>query len=143
MEGLNVVLLLYVINSSTYYNNYDYSSNLTDEPPSILSHPNNESVVVGGNATFSIEAKATQVDLSYQWLRDGSVLKDDDHYRGVTTSCLSITYVSHEHTGQYWCEVSNTAGCVSSKYSQMTVSKLTLPLYSSISFLAIIIDSVL
>ena len=93
--------------------------------PVIAGDPSNKELQEGQNITLSIKAQQGKI-LSYRWLRDGTILKEDDHYRGVATPCLSITNATPSHTGKYWCEVSNEGGSVSSTPSQLSVSKLTV-----------------
>ena len=74
---------------------------------------------------FSVTA--TGKGLSYQWQKDGVNLTDGSSIRGTTTAKLSITAVQKGDEGGYTCEVTNTAGTVTSKPA-------TLGLGKSISF---------
>ena len=98
--------------------------------PVITEEPSNKELQEGYDTTLSIKTQLGQI-LDYRWLRDCAILKEDDHYRGVATPCLSITNATPSHTGQYWCEVSNEGGSVSSTPSQLSVSKLTVLICST------------
>ena len=54
-----------------------------DEPPSIVSHPDDATVSLGGSATFEVEASGTP-PLEYQWQRDG------EDIAGATSSSYTL-----------------------------------------------------
>ena len=66
------------------------------------------------SVTLAVQAEG--IDLSYQWFKDDIPLKEGqpDCYQGVTTPSLSISRVSPQHKGGYYCLVSNEEGQVTS-----------------------------
>ena len=75
--------------------------------PSITTPPANETVVVGGTATFSVVASGTQ-PLSFQWQHDNTNLI------GATSSSLMLTNVQVSAAGSYAVIVTNAAGSITS-----------------------------
>lgn len=58
------------------------------------------------NLTMTVDAERT--DLNYQWLKDGApISSEDDLYHGMTTSSLTISQASMEHSAEYQCVIEN------------------------------------
>jgi hypothetical protein len=83
-------------------------------PPLITTQPQNQTVVAGQNATFSVSASGT-APLAYQWRFHGTNLS------GATASSFTRTNVLPEHAGPYSVLVSNVAGSVTSSNALLTV----------------------
>ncbi len=83
-------------------------------PPTITAHPTNQTVVVGGSATFSTTASGG-VPLTYQWRRDATAIP------GGTNTILSLTNVQLSQAGNYFVVVSNTSGVATSQVATLTV----------------------
>ena len=88
----------------------------------ITEHPVDKTAAEGNAVTFSIKAEGT--NLKYEWWRNKTILKEVDHYRGVTTPRLSFTNARIEQSGQYYCVVSNKGGSVSSEHAKLVISEL-------------------
>ena len=74
----------------------------------ITSQPDNVTVVEGNSAIFTVEA--TGDGLTYQWLKDGSVLTEETgRLEGVNTETLTVLGVTFTDDGNYTCLVSNGA----------------------------------
>jgi hypothetical protein len=83
-------------------------------PPFITTQPTNQTVVVGGTATFSVTAGGTP-SLSYQWYFNSTPLT------GATNTTLTLTNVKLWDAGIYTVTVSNIVGSVSSFYAVLRV----------------------
>jgi hypothetical protein len=83
--------------------------------PAISTQPQNQSVLVGSNAVFSISATAN-VPLSYQWSFNGVSLD------GETNTSLTILTAQGWQTGQYTAVVSDIAGSTTSDAATLSVN---------------------
>jgi len=83
-------------------------------PPSIVSHPQSQTVALQGDVLFSVMVTGTG-PFSYQWSHDGMVLS------GETSSTLSLLNVQSSQAGAYQVEVSNVAGSVLSDEAVLDV----------------------
>ena len=83
------------------------SSSVSVDPPRVTHHPKSQSVLTGAQATFKVEA--TGDDLTFQWLKNGSDVHNDNNYSGTDTSTLMIQHVKSSDGGCYSCLVSNEA----------------------------------
>ncbi len=84
-------------------------------PPTILVHPTNQAVVVGGTAVFEVQAAGTP-PLSYQWWFNGTNL-----LLGATTATLTLMNVQLASAGNYSVVVANSAGTATSSNALLTV----------------------
>jgi len=87
-------------------------------PPSITAQPAGQTVVNGGNATFSVAAEGTP-PLSYQWYFNDSAIS------GATDANYTITGVTTNNEGNYMVVITNSCGSVTS--SNITVDTSTPP----------------
>ena len=93
--------------------------------PSIDSDPDDQSVLVGQNASFIVQASGT-LPLSYQWhYNTNSVLTN------ATSSSLTLTNVQLSDAGGYSALVSNAYGSVTSAVAQLSVSTPVAPSIAS------------
>jgi hypothetical protein len=69
-----------------------------DIPPFFSVLPQNQSVFVGSNVTFTAQVTHTT---GLQWVKDGTNLFQDGHFSGVTNSVLSIANVNLADAGTY------------------------------------------
>ena len=83
-------------------------------PPSISVQPTNQSIVVGGNVTFSVSASGT-TPLSYQWFSNGVSIA------AATSSTFSLNNVQTNFAATYSVVVSNVAGAATSAGAVLTV----------------------
>ena len=83
--------------------------------PVIISQPMNQTVTVGGTATFSVTASGV-VPLSYQWNFDGTNIV------GATDTTLMLTNVQSSQAGNYAVLVTNALGSTLSSNAVLTVN---------------------
>jgi hypothetical protein len=83
-------------------------------PPVIVVAPQDQSVVAGQAAAFSVVASGT-TPLSYQWRLDGSALS------GATTSSLTISNTQPADAGSYTVVVTNEVGSITSAVALLTI----------------------
>ena len=84
-------------------------------PPSIATQPTNQTVTVGGTATFSVTASGTP-PLSYQWNFNGT------NIGGATNTTLTLTNVQASQAGNYAVLVTNLFGSILSSNAVLTVT---------------------
>jgi hypothetical protein len=89
----------------------------TPAPPTIPAQPTNQTVTLGGAATFSVTASGTP-PLSYQWNFNGT---DID---GAANASLMLTNVQMSHAGNYTVQVTNLFGSILSSNAVLTVVAL-------------------
>ncbi|WP_336047095.1 S-layer homology domain-containing protein [Solibacillus ferritrahens] len=83
--------------------------------PTITMHPSNQTITVGGNATFTVTADGG-VPLSYQWKKDGVDIV------GATSASLTLNNVQASDVGNYSVVVTNTVGHVTSNAATLSVT---------------------
>ena len=84
-------------------------------PPGITVQPTNQTVVVGGTATFTVMAGGTP-PLSYQWNFNGTNIS------GATNTLLTLTNVQSSQAGNYAVLVTNILGSVLSSNAVLTAN---------------------
>jgi hypothetical protein len=82
--------------------------------PTILSQPQNQTVSIGGEATFLVDVAGTE-PLAYQWQKDGMSIP------GAMDPLLSILDVSLADAGAYTAHSSNACGAAVSDPAYLTV----------------------
>ena len=75
------------------------------DPPKVIQHPSCQSVPTGAKTTFTVEA--TGDNLTFQWQKNGSNLKNGRNHSGTDTNTLSIRQVKNSDAGCYRCLVKN------------------------------------
>ena len=82
-------------------------------PPTILTPPANQAVIIGSNANFLVLVDGTP-PYSYQWSLNGYPLSDDGfHIAGAATSSLSISNLTTADAGNYVVTITNPSGSAS------------------------------
>ena len=84
-------------------------------PPVITSQPTNQTVGVGGTATFRVSANGT-VPLFYQWNFNGT------NILGATNTTLTLNNVQLTQAGNYSVRVANSAGSTNSVAATLTIN---------------------
>ena len=80
---------------------------------------------VKAHQSVSLTVQAQGTGLTYQWTKDGTLLRDeDDGYQGVSTSSLTMRQASLEQSGEYQCVVQNEGGSVTSSACKVTVGEI-------------------
>lgn len=87
-------------------------------PPAITAQPTNQTVTVGGTATFSVTATGS-ARLNYQWKFVGTNLAE------ATNVSLTLTNVQLYQAGSYAVLVSDTQGSILSSNATLTVKNPT------------------
>lgn len=91
------------------------------EPPTVTSHPQDQTVTEGETATFSVAATGTE-PLSYQWQRNGVDIA------GATSSSYTTPTTTLSDDGAVFrCVVTNEAGSDTSNGATLTVTDGTAP----------------
>lgn len=88
--------------------------NPLDMAPSITMQPQNQTVGVGGSATFNVTATGT-MPMSYQWRRNGANLT------GQTSTSLALNNVQSSQAGDYTVVITNRIGAVTSDVARLIV----------------------
>jgi hypothetical protein len=90
---------IYVQTLSNYVTYSTYSTDLKiDFDPYFIVQPQGQSVFVGSNVVFTVQAIHTS---GYQWQKDGTNLVENCHFIGVTNATLTISNVQLEDAGDY------------------------------------------
>ncbi|HSW43996.1 MAG TPA: immunoglobulin domain-containing protein, partial [Phycisphaerae bacterium] len=97
------------------------SVSLGPQPPTITQHPSNQSVTVGGTATFTVVAGG-DAPLSYQWQKNSVNVTNGGHYSGCTTATLTISNCDSNDAANYRCVVTNPYGTATSNQASLTVN---------------------
>jgi len=84
-------------------------------PPVIVTQPASQSVILGGNVSFSVTAQGS-APLYYQWRHEG------EDITGATASTFALTNVQAADAGVYSVIVSNELGSVTSSDASLTVT---------------------
>jgi|GEM_PF-1039523 len=87
----------------------------------IATHPADEEICEGDNATFSINA--TGSSLTYQWKYNGINIVDGGSISGATTNTLNINAVTLANAGSYTCELTGTCGSQNSNPASLVVDE--------------------
>jgi hypothetical protein len=88
-------------------------------PPVITVQPLDNTVLNGGTAIFSVAA-TSGTTLSYQWFEDNSWFTKLK-LTGQTSNTLTLTSVASWNVGQYYVEVKNSGGKVTSRKALLTI----------------------
>jgi endonuclease/exonuclease/phosphatase family metal-dependent hydrolase len=88
--------------------------NVSNAPPAILLQPQNQNVLAGQTATFSVTASGT-LPLNFQWLFNGTNLS------GVTTNPFVLTNVQSANAGNYSVVITNVAGSLTSSVATLAI----------------------
>jgi pectate lyase len=86
------------------------------DPPSIITQPQDTTVLPGDTATFTVEAGGSE-PLSYQWYYNTNTLVN-----GATDSTLTLTNVQPGEAGSYSVVVSNLASAITSSNAMLNVN---------------------
>lgn len=85
-------------------------------PPVVSADPQDQSIFVGQNASFTVLASGT-APLSYQWYYN-----DTNAVANATNSTLTVTNAAVSDSGSYFVLVSNGFGSVTSAVAQLSVT---------------------
>jgi hypothetical protein len=85
-------------------------------PPTISSHPSNQTVTAGQTATFSVTASGTS-PLSYRWQKNGSIVNG-----AISSTYTTPAATSADNGARFAVEVSNAASSVMSNDATLSVT---------------------
>jgi len=88
--------------------------------PLVLAQPLGESIVVGSNAVFNVQASG-EGTLSYQWQFNGATLLNLGGFSGARTATLTISNVALADAGSYQVVITNAFGSLVSTSAVLTV----------------------
>jgi hypothetical protein len=89
------------------------------EPPAVSQDPQNQSVLAGQTASFSVSAAGPSISLQWQYSDDGGYHFYD--IAGATGSTYSFTAAQGQNGYQYMCEVNNSCDIVYSNPAVLSV----------------------
>jgi pectate disaccharide-lyase len=89
----------------------------TNTPPSITSQPQNQMVLLGQTASFTVTASGS-LPLNYQWYFDTNTLLS-----AATNATLTISDVQSNNVGGYSVVVANSAGSVTSVVATLSIGE--------------------
>jgi hypothetical protein len=99
-------------------------------PPVITTQPQNQTIVQGNTATFTVAAIGN-APLTYQWRKNAVNLSNGGNISGATSATLSVSNVQPGDAGNYSVVVGNTNGSVTSADAALVVtSGLTIGSYT-------------
>jgi len=85
-------------------------------PPTISGQPTNQTVQVGGTATFAVQASGNGYALTYQWYFQSNTIP------GATGSAYVVTNAQPTNAGAYYVAVNNGNGIINSTNATLTVN---------------------
>jgi uncharacterized delta-60 repeat protein len=89
--------------------------------PGWIAQPLSRTNNAGSTTTFEGQVGGAP-PFAYQWLKGGTVITNDAHIEGATTSRLTLTNVLGADAGDYWLVVSNAYGVRTSVVATLTVN---------------------
>lgn len=89
-------------------------------PPSFISQPANQDVVLSSNVSFAATASGTE-PLRYQWQKNGINLIDSGPVSGSTTTNLTIANAQTNDAGSYQLIVTNDYGSVTGAVAVLSI----------------------
>lgn len=95
---------------------YDFTITGACLAPSIVTQPQNQSIMVGQNAAVTAAATGT-APLNYQWYQGNA----GDTSRPVGANASTYTITGSATSVNYWVKISNACGTISSTAAQITV----------------------
>ena len=95
-------------NTSGYFDDLGFQDNAT--APAFTTGPTNVTLLVGGNASFSVIGASGSPTPAYYWQKNGTPLSNGGRISGANTNALAIGGVVTGDEGTYSCLVSNIAG---------------------------------
>jgi hypothetical protein len=109
------------------------TADTTPVAPEITAQPQNQTVVQGNTATFSVTATGTS-PLVYTWYFG------NDEIPGATTATLTVPFANTNNAGNYYVNISNTAGNTNSATVSLTVTVPTV-IKTNIAYLRTLMDA--
>lgn len=92
---------------------------MSADPPKLTQHPKDQSVAIGANVAFHVEATGDK--LHFQWQKDRNDLCDGGRYCDTKTDTLHIVDVEEGDKGRYRCIVKNDTERKPSNEARLTI----------------------
>ena len=117
--------------------NQSYETPLLCIDPTIVTPPQDSSVLRGGTVRLFCQVAASPRFLIIRWTKNGAnisktgsrISHKSDKFHGVITQTLVISNASDSDSGQYRCIIKNRKGRISSKPAGLTVKSRLLILF--------------
>jgi hypothetical protein len=90
--------------------------------PVVVNQPVNQRVFAGEDALFTFEVTSETPEF-YQWYDADGILIDGGNISGTQTAALMISAAQIANQGDYYCEVSNSAGTISSNPAELLIKR--------------------
>ena len=114
--------------SVVFTNGFTYTaSQVTFSAPQISGGPTNQSVALGGNTAFSVDATGSDI-LSYQWFFNSNSVA------GATNATLALTNAQPALAGPYFVIVTNTSGAATSSVATLSIPGVPVSLASGAQY---------
>jgi|GEM_PF-1702642 len=91
-------------------------------PPTITLQPTNQTVAVGGIASFTVSANGNGTALSYQWYFGSNAIPGATNNTFLTNSTYTVVNAQPTNAGLYYVAVQNGGGTVNSTNVTLTVN---------------------
>lgn len=91
--------------------------------PTFLRQPEDQRIFAGQQAVFSVEV-STESPENYQWYRSDVPLSDGGNVSGAQTPTLLVADAQLADEGEYYCEVTNSAGAVVSRRVVLKINRM-------------------
>lgn len=91
--------------------------------PVVVSQPTAQYVFAGADASFTFDVISESSE-SYQWFDESGPLTDGGNISGAQAATLTIAGAQIADENDYYCEVTNDAGMVTSKTVELLISRL-------------------
>ena len=105
-----------IVNGQVDFGAYEFQGNIST-PPAIVEQPQSVDACENENVVFTVVASSNEA-VNYQWKKDGTPIM------GATQNAYEISSVDLQSAGEYFCEVTNTAGTVESSVATLVVEEL-------------------
>lgn len=91
--------------------------------PVVISQPASQQVVAGETASFTYDVDSISQPY-YQWFDANGALADSGDFSGTQTASLVIANAQAAYEGEYYCQVTNLAGTVTSHAATLRINRL-------------------
>lgn len=119
------IRLRFVLQNAGLYSFNAGPSVHVDEGPLFTRQPTDRTVVLGGTATFTVQAVG-EAPVNYQWQKNNENLTDGGRYSGSGTPALTVSQVDYQDVGLFRCVATDAYGSTLSEAAQLRPAMWTL-----------------